>query len=1030
MTKQIRNFFIILISLCLILLFATCKHNTTVEPNGQEEMFTVMNWLATDHSFTTSTENADVTGAFGGVAILGGCKSKAINGVCEYIQLNKNGSLSTGISFYVPLNANKIIVNAKCDTSTGENVVMSISTSTEEWKTTQPIGKEYADYEFSPDFTIVEDEEGNALTRKTIVIYNSDETNALNITSIKVIAPTAWEVEEIEAPPVIDSDTGDQYEEEDNSGDVTVPDTEGEVSTGSINVIKSEGWLNSAYIEFEPYSNAVGYIVKVDGEAIAPELIRTYPEYIRADALGLKAGSHEMSVQAVTSSMTVTDATTIKLNVIDHDRSGFAFTGTDTPGAYKMDGTLKDNADVIYVTKDNAKTVTYTYNNGKTDVTATGLQGILGESNVKHYTKPLCVRIIGLIKLEDVDSNSSGWSSAEGLQIKNNKSPITLEGVGHDATIWGFGLMASRTTHVEYANIGIMNFLDDGTSIDTGNMYTWVHNIDYYYGKVGSDGDQAKGDGSLDVKAGSNNNTYSYNHFWDSGKASLCGMKSESADHRITYHHNWFDHSDSRHPRVRTLSVHVYNNYYDGNAKYGIGATMGCSIFAEGNFFRNAHNPMMSSKQGTDARGDGTFSGENGGIIKSYNNKFTENNTNGVKFQFITNKTNPGSNNIDCYEVDNRSDIVPDSVKTIAGGTTYNNFDTMLGDKGLGLTNLPTDPDTAKTYVIKYAGRHNTDFTWAFNNAVDDSSYDVNTALKNAILNYSSKLVSIQTTSYEDTTSPTSPQEKVAVSKTTVKNALSEIDYTPDNTAEQILSEVNTILDTLILVDETTATASIESGDIVVTIQSTSDATVSDTVSISKPTDADYVATVKSILETNDAFTWNTDATTTKPLVDAELQTAEVTNMKTKYGVTIVTTNDDSSVTVTISRGSESDTLKITAFAGFSVIFDGLSAGTHTVNGVKFNGNPKSGVAPKIYNGVTYTTAWKMESKTEFSFNFSDAVKLTIVTDVPTGRIKIDGTSENTDSDGIVQKNLPAGPHLLTKDSKLNIYALIFSVAD
>ena len=55
MTKQIRNFFIILISLCLILLFATCKHNTTVEPNGQEEMFTVMNWLATDHSFTTST---------------------------------------------------------------------------------------------------------------------------------------------------------------------------------------------------------------------------------------------------------------------------------------------------------------------------------------------------------------------------------------------------------------------------------------------------------------------------------------------------------------------------------------------------------------------------------------------------------------------------------------------------------------------------------------------------------------------------------------------------------------------------------------------------------------------------------------------------------------------------------------------------------------------------------------------------------------------------------------------------------------
>ena len=49
----------------------------------------------------------------------------------------------------------------------------------------------------------------------------------------------------------------------------------------------------------------------------------------------------------------------------------------------------------------------------------------------------------------------------------------------------------------------------------------------------------------------------------------LCGMKSESGPNYITYHHNWFDHSDSRHARVRTMSVHMYNNYYDGNAKYG-----------------------------------------------------------------------------------------------------------------------------------------------------------------------------------------------------------------------------------------------------------------------------------------------------------------------------------------------------------------------------------------------------------------------------------------------------------------------------
>ena len=97
-------------------------------------------------------------------------------------------------------------------------------------------------------------------------------------------------------------------------------------------------------------------------------------------------------------------------------------------------------------------------------------------------------------------------------------------------------------------------------------------------------------------------------------------MKSEKETNYVTYHHNWYDHSDSRHPRIRTCSVHSYNNYFDGNAKYGIGVTMGASAFAENNYFRNCKNPMMSSGQGTDALGEGTFSGETGGIIKACGN--------------------------------------------------------------------------------------------------------------------------------------------------------------------------------------------------------------------------------------------------------------------------------------------------------------------------------------------------------------------------------------------------------------------------
>ncbi len=555
-----------------------------------------------------------------------------------------------------------------------------------------------------------------------------------------------------------------------NEIDVTSIELSGTIIEETVHITKVSGYLNSAYVEFDYYPEAAGYIVKLDGNTIDNELIRGYENCLRADALGLSAGMHEISVQAVFKNGDVTTPAQNNVEVINHDRSGFAFSNTNQiiPGAYKMDGTLKDDAVVIYVSKENARTVTAAIKGkeGSKDKTATykGLQGILAESNCKYYSQPVCVRIIGLIKKDDVDTTTNGWSSAEGLQLKNNGAKssvfpgITLEGVGEDATLWGFGVMGRNTCAWEIANLGIMNFMDDGISLDTNNNYVWVHNCDFFYGKTGSDSDQAKGDGTLDVKDNSQYNTYSYNHFWDSGKASLCGMKSEAGPNYITYHHNWFDHSDSRHPRIRTMSVHVYNNYFDGNAKYGIGVTSGASCFAEGNYFRNAHNPMMSSLQGTDATGDGTFSGEEGGMIKSWNNKFTECGSNEVKFQFVTNKKNytgktyetgdafTGTlSDIDCYEVDSRNEVIPDTVTTKSGNHTYNNFDTVAGDAGLGLTKLPTDPDTAKADIIRYAGRVNGgDFKWTFDNKTEDANYGVNYALKAAVESYTGKLKYIQ----------------------------------------------------------------------------------------------------------------------------------------------------------------------------------------------------------------------------------------------------------------------------------------------
>ena len=340
-------------------------------------------------------------------------------------------------------------------------------------------------------------------------------------------------------------------------------------------------------------------------------------------------------------------------------------------GAYNNDGTLKAGAKVLYITAKTAKTVSTTVNTGKLE-TITGLQSIIDAYSKGKDTTPIAFRIIGKVNLSDLDHISS---SAEGLQVKGKGAHsvmnMTFEGVGDDATVYGFGFLLRNTKSVEFRNFAIMRCLDDAMSLDTNNSHVWIHNMDLFYGKKGSAADQAKGDGTVDIKGDSKYVTVAYNRFWDNGKASMCGMKSETGENWITYHHNWFDHSDSRMARVRTMSVHMYNNYYQHNDVYGIGATSGSSIFMESNYFDAVKRPIMSSLQGTDAKGDGTFSSEKGGLIKAYGNVFTNKPDNFSYIPYAENNTS-----FDAYEVSDPSEQVPASVKTLVGGTSYNNFDT------------------------------------------------------------------------------------------------------------------------------------------------------------------------------------------------------------------------------------------------------------------------------------------------------------------------------------------------------------------
>jgi len=507
-------------------------------------------------------------------------------------------------------------------------------------------------------------------------------------------------------------------------------------------ITKTGGWLESAFIEWTPPTGgADSYNLYYTGMGktnikIDKELIRNYDTYFRADILGLTAGNYTITIKPVVSGVEQTGTTSSNITVVAHDRSGFAFQGGHIPGAYNLDGTLKTNAVVIYITQNTKNTVSLNVT-GATSNPCVGLQAILDGFKKGVDIRPLSVRLVG--NITDLTNMYNG-----DIVIENKINPassITFEGVGSDAVVNGWGIRIKTASNIEIRNLGFMlTNADEGDNVglQQDNDHIWVHNCDMFYGEANGDSDQVKGDGALDAKK-STYITFSYNHFWDSGKCNLLGLsEGTTTGLYITYHHNWYDHSDSRHPRVRFYSAHVYNNYYDGNSKYGAGSTLGSSVFMEGNFFRNCKYPMLTSMQGSDVYGGavGTFSGEAGGTIKAYNNTMSGQ----IRYMPYDATNNPVE--FDAIEVANRSDIISSDIKSKSGLNIYNNFDT---DASVMYSYTPDSPADAKDKVMQYAGRvSGGDLKWTFNNAIDDASSAVNVALKNALTTYVSPMIYIQ----------------------------------------------------------------------------------------------------------------------------------------------------------------------------------------------------------------------------------------------------------------------------------------------
>lgn len=517
-------------------------------------------------------------------------------------------------------------------------------------------------------------------------------------------------------------------------------------AASQIGITESSGWTESAWVEWKPSSTSgVSYYkVSYSGTAsgtVDNNLIRLYKDgHWRADLVGLKAGSYTVKVEACSSSGSAVASETASVTVTAHDRTGFTFSPKSTYydssdplqcGGYNGDGTPKSGAEILYITKaSDIDTVT--------DSTGTtGLSTILQGRN-KRTTTPLIIRIIGKIDYSGSQLNSSGYIQVKPSTAYTNYN-TTIEGIGQDTTV-NFGFLLRNAGNVEIRNIAVHDFADDGISLDTDNCNVWLHNNEFFYGVQGS-GDKAKGDGSSDVKNDSQYVTLSYNHYWDAGKCSLCGMTSETGDNYISYHHNWFDHSDSRHPRIRTMFVHVYNNYYDGNAKYGVGLSANSNAFVEGNYFRNCKHPTLQGSVGYDSDGKGgsnTFDDSPPiGAAKLWNNTIE-----GSNVQFTAGSNGETAADNDGCVATSRSQVIS---YTTAAGATYSNYDTSSAYIQ-SLASKIQEPAAAKTTVVKYAGRTGGgDFAeasgFAFTSA-DDTDYAINTTLRSNLTSYCNDSVS------------------------------------------------------------------------------------------------------------------------------------------------------------------------------------------------------------------------------------------------------------------------------------------------
>jgi pectate lyase len=204
------------------------------------------------------------------------------------------------------------------------------------------------------------------------------------------------------------------------------------------------------------------------------------------------------------------------------------------------------------------------------------------------------------------------------LRVGSNKSIIglgadaALEHIGFDVTGWGdaeTGALAdfcepefqgqfAPVSNVIIRNLTFRDTLGGSSDADAVVVQCYAHHVwidhNTFLGVPNGN------DGAIDIKRGADWVTVSWNHLvaWD--KSMLLGHDDANGEQdrgtlHVTYHHNYFENTRQRHPRIRFAQAHVLNNYLfndasvsNRTASYFLVAGVESNVHADGNLIEHA----------------------------------------------------------------------------------------------------------------------------------------------------------------------------------------------------------------------------------------------------------------------------------------------------------------------------------------------------------------------------------------------------------------------------------------------------------